>query len=385
MTVGTKHDRIGACGLMNVDRTSEDYPLDTLYVYMTEGCNLRCRHCWLDPDYDRTGKKKATLDPALFGKVLAEAKPLGLTSVKLTGGEPFLHPAFDRIAAAIKKEQLGIVVETNGVLCSPEYARILKDADEQVFVSVSFDGVNAETHEWVRGVKGSFDAALKGFQNLKNVGITPQIIMTIMKRNVDQMEAMVRFAQELGAHSVKFNLIQPTARGESMHEAGETLTIQELVRTGEWVEKKLIASSQIMLFYSHPPAFQPLGKMFSTTGSGCGRCGIFGILGLLANGSYALCGIGEDIPELVFGQAGTDSLEHVWKHDAVLNELREGMPHKLEGVCSRCIHRGFCLGSCIAQNYYRKQSLWAPYWFCQDAQDASIFPLSRLRASVNTE
>jgi len=36
---------------------------------------------------------------------------------------------------------------------------------------------------------------------------------------------------------------------------------------------------------------------------------------------------------------------------------------------------------CIAQNYYSKGSLWAPYWFCEQAEAAGLFPASRLGAS----
>ena len=95
-------------------------------------------------------------------------------------------------------------------------------------MSVSLDGSDAETHEWVRGVEGSFKAAQNGVRNLVVAGLKPQIIMSIMRQNRDQMESVVRLAESLGAGSVKFNLIQPTARGEKMHDAGETMTIDEL-------------------------------------------------------------------------------------------------------------------------------------------------------------
>jgi len=58
-------------------------------------------------------------------------------------------------------------------------------------------------------------------------------------------------------------------------------------------------------------------------------------------------------------------------------QLREGLPHRLTGICSRCIMRARCIGSCIAQNYYRDGSLWAPYWFCELADEAGLFPASR--------
>ncbi len=40
--------------------------------------------------------------------------------------------------------------------------------------------------------------------------------------------------------------------------------------------------------------------------------------------------------------------------------------------------KGRCLGSCVAQNYYRSGSLWAPFWFCEEADAAGLFPPSRL-------
>jgi radical SAM protein with 4Fe4S-binding SPASM domain len=117
--------------------------------------------------------------------------------------------------------------------------------------------------------------------------------------------------------------------------------------------------------------------MYGETGDGCGVCGILGILGVLSDGSYALCGIGETIPELVFGHAASSTLKRVWTRTPVLRELRRGLPQKFEGICGECVMKGACLGSCIAQNYYRNRSLWAPYWYCEEAFNASLFPPTR--------
>ncbi len=69
-------------------------PLNQFYFYLTEGCNLACRHCWLAPKLDREGTLYPTLPVDLFETAIREAKPLGLKAVKLTGGEPLLHPQF---------------------------------------------------------------------------------------------------------------------------------------------------------------------------------------------------------------------------------------------------------------------------------------------------
>ena len=40
--------------------------------------------------------------------------------------------------------------------------------------------------------------------------------------------------------------------------------------------------------------------------------------------------------------------------------------------------KGICLGSCVAQNYYRSKSFWAPHWYCEDAHKRGLFPETRV-------
>ena len=355
---------------------TKSYPLDMIYFYLTEGCNLRCRHCWIQPKYQTESRSYPALDLRSFRTILEQAKPMGLSSVKLTGGEPLLHPRIHEILDLTQKEDLYLIIETNGTLCTHELSREIAQC-KSPFVGVSLDGATAETHEWVRGVPGCFDATLRGIRNLVEAGLKPQVIMTLMRRNKDQIEAMIRLAHSIGASSVKFNMMQPTAKGERMHQDGEAVPIEELIRLGQWVENDLTFSTDLKLFYHHPLAFRPLGRMFGEDGDGCGHCGILRIMGVLANGSYALCGIGEVLPELVFGHVETVPLKEVWETHSLLLEIRRGMPHRLEGICRTCLMKKMCLGSCIAQNYYRHKSLWSSFWYCQDAQRLGLFPKSR--------
>jgi len=360
------------------DKTgNRTYPLNQIYFYLTEGCNLRCRHCWIAPKYQSEGNSNAALDLDLFKSIIEQAKPLGLNGVKLTGGEPLLHPQIQEILEYIQAQDLRLTVETNGVLCTAELAQKMA-ACKDPFVSVSLDGADAGTHEWVRGVAGCFNKAIDGISNLVDVGFRPQIIMSVMRPNKNQLEPAVRLAERLGVGSVKFNIVQPMARGSKMHDSGEALGIEELVELGRWVETTLAASTPLRLYYSHPMAFRPLGKMFSENGDGCGICGILGIIGVLSNGSYALCGIGETVPDLVFGYADLDRLRDIWDNTPILRELREGLPDRFEGICGVCLMKGLCLGTCVAQNYYRAKNLWAPYWYCDKAWHVGIFPETRI-------
>ncbi|MEI6450405.1 MAG: radical SAM protein, partial [Actinomycetes bacterium] len=93
--------------------------LAQLYCYLTAGCNLRCRHCYLAPAWEPGAELvQPCLDVGLFADVVRQGKELGLTAVKLTGGEPLLHPRFADIVAVAREHELRLIVETNGVLCT---------------------------------------------------------------------------------------------------------------------------------------------------------------------------------------------------------------------------------------------------------------------------
>ena len=45
--------------------------------------------------------------------------------------------------------------------------------------------------------------------------------------------------------------------------------------------------------------------------------------------------------------------EEIRDTNPVLQEMREGLPSRLKGICGECMMRGTCLGSCVAMSYYR--------------------------------
>ncbi len=354
------------------------YPLKHIYYYITDSCNLKCRHCWIAPKYQPAAGPATHLPVERFSSIIDQALPLGLSSVKLTGGEPLLHPWIGEIIDIVRAKGVGLVVETNGTLLTPELVKAISSCKGPV-VSVSLDGLR-EAHEWMRGVEGCFDRTVEGIKALVNAGVRNQVIMTVTRRNYRQMEDVVELAGSLGCGSVKFNVLQPMARGRSLYDNGDALAIEELVRLGKWVDDELSGRSKPRVLFDRPMAFRPLGKLLSSDGGGCATCGILNMIGVLADGSYSMCGIGKHIPELIFGHASTDRLEDVWRDSPVINEIRDGLPGRIEGVCGECAMKRLCLGNCIAHNFYVSNSLWAPFWYCEAARKKRLFPGSRLLA-----
>jgi radical SAM protein with 4Fe4S-binding SPASM domain len=101
------------------------------------------------------------------------------------------------------------------------------------------------------------------------------------------------------------------------------------------------------------------------------------ILGVLPRGEYALCGVGQHVPELAMGDVISSSLEELWRSHPVLQKVRAGVPHQLKGVCARCLMKNACLGSCVASNYQVSGDILEPYWFCEKAEQEGLFPESR--------
>ncbi|HBI16224.1 MAG TPA: SynChlorMet cassette radical SAM/SPASM protein ScmF [Desulfobulbaceae bacterium] len=356
-------------------------PLDQLYFYLSEGCNLACVHCWLSPRHDPAARA-AFLPLELLRSIIAEAKPLGLTGVKLTGGEPLLHPDIHAILDLVHAEQLALTMETNATLCTPEIAaNIARQCNP--FVSVSLDATHPETHDRLRGVAGAFERTIQAIRTLVAHQIPTQIIMSLLRDNVGQLEKMIELAADLGVESLKFNLVQPIGRGMSLHAADRSLSVAEILDLARKVETEIAPHAPVRLYFDCPPAFKPL-KRIASGRDGCSVCGIFSILGVLATGQYSLCGIGTLVPELIFGQAGKDPLANVWCNTRILHEIRQGLPGDLTGVCGRCLMKHICLGSCLAQNRYRTGSIWSPFWLCAEAEKRGLFPVSRLDCTLSS-
>ena len=353
-------------------------PLTSFYLYLTSGCNLACRHCWITPTFVRGEPSPGEcLDLDLLRRAVAEARPLGLTDAKLTGGEPTLHPHFVEIVDFLSAEGLEIIMETNGTLIDAALARHLKERTNLRFVSVSIDGPNAEVHDAFRGVAGSFEAAVRGFRHLVEAGYRPQLIMCPHKGSLQFVENVVQLAVELGAGSVKFNPVTAAGRGLAMHRRGETLDLEETLALARFVRGPLQQRTPIRLILSTPPALYTVGELVQSASDG--SCHVRHILGILGSGEMALCGIGQTIPELCFGNLRDRSVAEVWLNHPLLRQLRAGLDGEYPGVCGECIHARRCLTYCVAQNYQDSGRLVAPSWLCAEADRRGLFPASRRR------
>ena len=353
-------------------RASQTPPLAEIYLYLAGTCNLRCRHCWIDPGFGTESQR--FLPWSELRKIFVQAQELGLRAVKLTGGEPFMHPEILDILRGLRQMGLKLRMESNGTLIGAEQAEVLRETGTDV--SISLDGPTAKLHDELRGVPGAFDRALRGVETLTKQGWPPFQIIACLHRGTRQvLPDMVRLAEDLGVASLKVNVVNSMGRSAEMQRQGELLSVAEVLDAYHGLSSSIPAGTKLRVFFDVPPAFKSLAEIRAL--AGC-SCGILTILGILSTGRASLCGIGERVAALDFGNPLEVGLRTIWESNPTLLAIREHLPDALGGVCGRCVFRRHCMGKCLAHNFWATGNLFAGFQFCQQALDAGLFPPRRL-------
>jgi SynChlorMet cassette radical SAM/SPASM protein ScmF len=378
------------CIVPNTDFASDvalDLPegvptLHAFYLYMSTGCNLKCRHCWINPTFVKGNPSPSdVIDISLLRKAVDEAKPLGLCSVKLTGGEPMLHPQFIDIVDMLSSHELGLDMETNGTLLTADLASHLKEETNVNFISISIDGADAKTHDDFRGVQGAFEASSRGLRHLVDAGYkNVQVIMCVHRNNVDQIDDLVSLAVEYGAGSVKLSPVDDVGRGSIMHQRGEALDFENTMNLAQYVYGELQEKSPIRVILNLPPALMSIPELIKR--NVCrSDCNVRHILGLLGTNDIALCGIGRTDSDLIYGRLGKDSIRDIWFYHPRILELRQRLDDfdSFPEICRECVHLRSCLTGCVAKNYVDSGKLIWSNRMCQEAELRGKFPRTRKR------
>lgn len=132
---------------------------------LTLQCNLACVHCG-SRAADARPEELSTAEALDLVRQMAEA---GITEVTLIGGEAFLRADWLIIVRAIRDAGISCTLTTGGYGISASAAAKMRDAGIQQ-VSVSIDGIE-QTHDWLRGKPGAWNAAFASLRNLKQAGI----------------------------------------------------------------------------------------------------------------------------------------------------------------------------------------------------------------------
>jgi len=176
---------------------------------VTKGCNLRCIHCRATATELSSPTDLPTRTALnIIEQIAAAANPI----LVLSGGEPLYRSDIFQLARYGTDKGLRVALATNGTLVTKDVARMIVDAGVRR-VSISLDGADALTHDSFRGIPGAFEAAVRGLQNLKALGMSVQINMTIARHNAHQLPDVLQLARNLGADALHTFLLVPVGCG----------------------------------------------------------------------------------------------------------------------------------------------------------------------------
>jgi AdoMet-dependent heme synthase len=180
-----------------------------IFWELTKGCNLRCIHCRASATELSSPSDLST--PAardIIDEIAAVSTPI----LVLSGGEPLFRSDIFQLARYGKDKGLRVALATNGTLVTKQVARKIVDSGVKR-VAISLDGADALTHDTFRGIPGAFDAAITGFLNLKDLGMSVQINTTIARHNAHQLPNVLELAKSLGADALHTFLLVPVGCG----------------------------------------------------------------------------------------------------------------------------------------------------------------------------
>lgn len=138
--------------------------------------------------------------------------------VVLTGGEPFRKPdEVLAVARAARRHGDSVALNTNGTLIAPEfYETLLREGPH--YLIVSLDAPDPETHDWIRGQRGTWDKAVDTIRGLlaaresKHPESDVKILINciLCDRTLEKALAHLRFAKDLGVDGVMFQALSRT-------------------------------------------------------------------------------------------------------------------------------------------------------------------------------
>ncbi len=278
-----------------------------LRISITDRCNYRCVYC-------RTGTNGAAFAELPFDDYLRMARilvGLGITKIRLTGGEPLLRRGIVEFVRDLAKlrtmrgQRPEIAMTTNGHLLA-EIAEPLKNAGLDR-VTVSMDAVDPERFARITRVPNGFDNVLAGVRAARRASLEPVKVNCVLLRgfNEDQIIPFGMFARE---ESVVVRFIE----------------FMPLEEDRVWTPQVVVALDEIVARMSEYLPLIEIERKRSETARRYRFADGGGEIGIIAPVSHPFCGHCSRIRITSDGKLRT-CLFSVWDHD--LHELmRRGAP-----------------------------------------------------------
>ena len=169
-----------------------------LRISITDRCNFRCVYC-MEPDVQFQPRENV-MTPGEIIRMARVAQSLGVRKIRLTGGEPTLHPQLTEIISGIRAAtDMEIAMISNGSLLTREKLSAWKRAGLDR-MTISIDSVRADRFARVTRSTVTPEDVNAGIEMCVAEGLTPLKLNAVLVRgqNDDEAVELARLARRFG-------------------------------------------------------------------------------------------------------------------------------------------------------------------------------------------
>jgi radical SAM protein with 4Fe4S-binding SPASM domain len=251
--------------------------------------------------------------------------------IKLTGGEPTLHPGFEQIVEGIQSHQISFSLFTNGLWSHPQrLIEFLANTSTCAGLLISLHGASPSVHAGFAGTESTFNRIVNNIEVAVSSGLPVSISTVVTKSNYDQLEEVVILGERLGVDHVAFN------RYIGSHPDVEP-NVQQIRVAIRSIEDMLRRNKRVGYGVCIPPCFMP------NQSHGCSAGIAYGAIdpwGRVRPCTHALFATRQNLLET--------SIWSLWQSD-VLQRWRQMLTFGCEG----CKALSICHGGCTALKQIR--------------------------------
>jgi radical SAM protein with 4Fe4S-binding SPASM domain len=304
-------------------------------------CNLKCIHCGSSAGKARS--KELTTDEGL--KLIRDLAEIKTKEVCFMGGEPFLRKDWYELGKAVRDLDMELLFISNGFFVDENIISKLKKLDPYA-VSFSLDGATAKTHDFIRGVKGSFDRVMNAISLTTKAGLPTTVITTVSKININELPLMKDFLLnksiawqiQVGAPSGRFQKELTLSKEEYYAASAYIATLQK-----KYSRKELpVIGAHNFGYHSH---FIPCLGLYPEF-NGC-QAGLT-ILSIKSNGDVIGCLAAPN--SCIEGNIKERSIVDIWKDLKAFSYNRNFKTELLGENCKGCKYGDTCRGGCMGMS-----------------------------------
>ena len=205
--------------------------IKTVYIEITNRCNLNCRTC-----YNRSGLNQTTQEISVeqLERIMNTLSRYGADRFLFSGGEPSLHSQFHELLTLTDRyPQYSFGFVTNGTRHDPVWIDYL-NTHSNMTLQISLDGANEAQNCLTRG-NGNFEKALNFAKKIHNPSMKPLLKMVVSQSNFDGVEDFYKLALSVGCVP-EFAFIYKSGNG-SEHWESKALSAQQKIKILKLVDK----------------------------------------------------------------------------------------------------------------------------------------------------